>query len=123
MSTDATPVAMPRKIVLRRVLMLTVVIELFTVALRYLIGLESTRDTASTIGVLTFGLRIHHGYVGLVLLALAWFLRVSAPRFAIHLFVWGWALVLSDAIHHFLVLWPIEGSPEFHFWYGDRANQ
>ena len=32
------------------------------------------------------------------------------------------ALVLSDAIHHFLVLWPIEGSPEFHFWYGDSSN-
>ena len=122
MSEDAPAVSVPRSQVLRRVLVLTVVIELFTLAMRYVFGLQSTRDTASTIGVLTLGLRIHHGYIGLLLLIIAMFARRRAQRFASHLVVWGAALVLSDAIHHFLVLWPIEGSPEFHFWYGDSSN-
>ena len=30
-------------------------------------------------------------------------------------------LWLLPMAHHFLVLWPIEGSPEFHLWYGDGA--
>ena len=75
-----------------------------------------------TFGVLTFGLRVHHGYVGILFLVVAWLCRARATRFAALLVVWGSALVLSDAIHHFLVLWPIEGSPEFHFWYGDPVN-
>src|SRR5258708_2352507 len=53
-------------------LLLALVIEGFTVVLRFGLHLESTRDTASTIGTMTFGLRIHHGYIGLFLLPLAW---------------------------------------------------
>jgi hypothetical protein len=29
----------------------------------------------------------------------------------------AWSLIASDVIHHFAVLWPIEGSPEFDIWY------
>ena len=119
MSADASVEATPRIMMLRRVFILTIAIELFTVALRYLLGLQATRDTASTIGVLTFGLRIHHGYIGVLLLVLALPAKRYARSLASHLVVWGSALVLSDLAHHVLVLWPIEGSPEFHFWYGN----
>ena len=29
----------------------------------------------------------------------------------------GTALVVSDAVHHFVVLWLVEGDPQFHLWY------
>jgi hypothetical protein len=29
----------------------------------------------------------------------------------------GLGLFFSDVIHHFLVLWPIEGNPQFDLWY------
>ena len=94
---------------------MTVAIEAFTCILRFGSGLESTKDTAA-IGSFTFGIRIHHGYIGALLLAAGWFmpahhrwrpwmLRVGAPLF------------LSDMIHHFLVLWPITGHPHFDLVY------
>lgn len=106
-----------RRDIVRRALILTVAIETVTVVLRYVFHLESTRDTASTIGVVTLGLRVHHGYVGIVMLLVAWATRRWWPRVWAHLVVWGIALVASDAVHHFLVLWPLEGDPQFHLWY------
>jgi len=92
--------------------------------MRYGFEMQSTRDTASTIGVLTFGLRIHHGYVGVVMILSALVTAARWPRMRPHLLVWGGAaLVCSDLIHHFLVLWPIEGSPEFHIWYGAATER
>ena len=108
-----------RRIAVRATL-LAIAIEALTVLLRYGFGLESNRDTASTVGVVTMGLRIHHGYVGLVCLLLALAARRRWPRAWSPLVVIGLALVLSDAIHHFLVLWAIEGSPQFDLWYGPR---
>ena len=92
----------------------TVVIEMICLILRFAFGLESTRDTASTIGVMTLGLRIHHGYVGAVMIVLGLFLLPRWNRAAIIL---GSALLASDLIHHFLVLWPITGSPQFDLFY------
>ena len=97
------------------ILGLTILMESITCLFRFGFGLESTRDTAF-IGQLTYGWRIHHGYVGLVVAILAclwpeghglrhWCLRI------------GWSLVASDLIHHFLVLWPITGDPQFHIRY------
>ena len=93
---------------------LAVVIEAITAALRFGLHLESTRDTASSIGMLTLGLRVHHGYIGLLLLPLGW----CFPAGLRHL-VWIIAigLIFSDLAHHFLVLWPITGSPQFDFVY------
>ena len=51
--------------------------------------------------------RIHHGYVGIALLLL-WF---ALPKDM--LLVGGASLVLSDAIHHFVVLPLAVGSTEF----------
>jgi hypothetical protein len=114
---DAEPVHRAPRII-ARIIGLTLAIEAFTVVTRYGFGLQSTRDTESTIGVITFGLRIHHGYIGLAMLLVAWIADTRRVRLRRHLIVWGAALVCSDLIHHFLVLWPIEGSPEFHFVYG-----
>ena len=96
---------------------LTVGLEILTCAFRFGGGLESTRDTASTIGRLTFGLRIHHGYVGLVMLAIASVYLGRHPKFGRYTLIIGTSLLLSDLIHHFLVLYPITGSPHFHIWY------
>ena len=96
-------------------LALTVAIELFTVFLRFGIGLEAQTDTAFMASI-TFGYRDHHGFWGIGLLiaaAFAW--KRTAARNA--LLIVGSALVASDMIHHFLVLWPLTGSPEFYLRY------
>ena len=96
---------------------LTVVIELITVILRFGFKLESTRDTASTIGVLTHGIRIHHGYVGVLVVVIALFCLNALPLFSRWMLVSGTALICSDLIHHFVVLWLVVGSPEFDLTY------
>ena len=93
------------------------VLEVLTCVSRFGLGLQSTRDTASTIGVLTFGIRIHHGYVGLVMVVIAVRLWHRSPSRARYILLIAIALIASDLIHHFLVLWPITGSPHFHFVY------
>lgn len=91
---------------------LTLFFESVTSFLRFGLGKESTKDTSS-ISRFTFGLRIHHGYIGLVMATLlARRMPLGSPRR-----IWciriGIALVASDLIHHFLVLWPITGNPHF----------
>ena len=100
----------------------TVIMELITVLFRFGFNLQSTRDTASTVGVLTHGIRIHHGYFGILLLILAivWFR--SRPPVSRWLMVIGLALVASDLVHHFLVLWPLTGSPEFDLFYPKQTQ-
>ncbi|MAE60347.1 MAG: hypothetical protein CMJ49_03220 [Planctomycetaceae bacterium] len=85
-----------------------------TIAMRFGLKLQSTRDTRF-LRHLTFGLRIHHGYIGILLAILApiCFQHQLGPR-NLTLII---ALILSDLIHHFLILWPITGSPEFHLIY------
>lgn len=95
----------------------TVLLEGLTLVLRFGAGLESTRDTASTIGRLTCGLRIHHSYVGLLIAVIALVLIHRVPRFSRCLLIAGIALVLSDAIHHFVVLAYWFGDPQFDLWY------
>ncbi len=96
-------------------LALTVAIELVTCLFRFGLHLQSTHDTSWLRGV-TFGLRIHHGYIGLMLIVVALFLRPSWRRW---LLILGCALVLSDLAHHFLVLWPITGHSDFDLVYPD----
>lgn len=94
-------------------LLLTVLFEGFTILLRFGWGRESKKDTRF-IARFTAGYRIHHGYIGAVMILFTplwdgvwqmWWLAV------------GIGLFLSDMIHHFAVLWPITGSPEFDFRY------
>ncbi len=100
-------------------LLLTAAIELTTLFFRFAVGMESTRHTSFLAGF-TLGMRIHHGYWGLLLLAVGW-LAVRRRGWRNLLIMIGAALVLSDLIHHFLILWPITGSAEFDLWYpGDQ---
>lgn len=95
-------------------LILAVIIEAITVALRFGFRFESTRDTAATVGAFTFGLRVHHGYIGLFLMPLGWCFPLGLRHL---LWIVGISLIISDFVHHFFVLWPIEGSPQFDFVY------
>ena len=98
---------------------LAIAIEAFTVWARFGLGLESTRDTGF-ISALTFSLRIHHGYLGVLLWFCAWWLFREHPGLRNALWTVAIALFLSDMIHHFAVLWPITGSPQFHLVYPQR---
>lgn len=95
-------------------LLATIAIEVVTCVLRFGFHRRSTRDT-SFLAPFTFGLRIHHGYIGAVVLMVCCFVKASWIRDV--LIVAGVSLVLSDAIHHFLVLWPIVGSPQFDLFF------
>lgn len=95
----------------------TIVIEALTILFRYGFNMESTRDTRDLISPFTFGIRIHHGYIGLlILISGKFFLKQK------HLAYWaeiaGFSLFFSDLIHHFIVLWTIEGNPYFDLTYG-----
>ena len=97
-------------------IVLAVAIEAVTILLRFGMDLESTRDT-SLIGAVTFSLRIHHGYVGIAMwFAATWLFRSHPGLRNIFWFIAA-ALFLSDLVHHFGVLWPITGSPEFDLVY------
>lgn len=89
---------------------------LLTVWLRFSMNMQSTRDTV-WFSTLTFGYRVHHGYVGLLVLILVALLWGRWPFICRGLAALGIALVLSDLIHHFLILWPITGSPQFDLVY------
>jgi hypothetical protein len=91
-----------------------VAIETVTVLLRFGLNLQSTRDTGA-IGAYTFGLRIHHGYIGLLLAPIALCFRQPSLRNLLLILAIG--LFLSDLFHHFLVLWPLTGSPQFDLAY------
>ena len=62
-------------------------------------------------------LRVHHGYIGLLLLPLGWCFPLGI-RHALWIIAIG--LIVSDLMHHFLVLWPITGTPQFDFIYPDH---
>src|SRR5262249_21085120 len=97
-------------------LMLAAVLEVFTCVLRFGLQLQSTRDTRALSG-LTFGIRIHHAYPGVLLLLLA--LAVPQGAWRTLALVLGIGLLASDLGHHFAVLWPITGDPQFHLRYAD----
>lgn len=94
---------------------LAALIEAATAFLRFGLGMQATRDTASSIGRLTFGMRIHHGMAGLVLILFAVYIKDN--RWKRILTVVGGALSISDALHHFVILWAVTGSPEFDLFY------
>jgi hypothetical protein len=100
-------------------LVLTLIIEAITLFFRFGLGLESTRDTASTVGRLTFGIRIHHGYIGLALLiATFFFSRLKKHRYVSCIQVAGASLLLSDIIHH-IILFLVTGSSDFDLVYSN----
>lgn len=96
---------------------LTALFEVITCVLRFGLKLESTKDTASTIGHLTCGIRIHHSYIGGLLVVVACWLWKHQPKVSWWILAIGLGLFFSDIIHHFCVLWPIVGSPQFDLTY------
>jgi len=80
---------------LEAIVALTIVFELLTVALRLIFKLQSKEIQGD------FGIpRVHHAYVGMALLLLSYVI----PGAAAALWVTGWALIISDLVHHYTVL-------------------
>ncbi len=102
----------PRYVVIHG-LALAILIEALTVVLRFGFSLESTKDTA-VIGNFTLGLRVHHGYIGLFLILLGWCFPLGLRN---ALWIVGIGLLVSDLMHHFIVLWYFTGSPQFDIVY------
>lgn len=100
-------------------ILLATLIEGITVVLRFGLDMQSTRDTGA-IGQWTFGLRVHHGYIGVFVLLVGWCFPLGL-RHALWIIAFG--LILSDLAHHFLVLWPITGSPQFDLVYPPRPTE
>lgn len=95
-------------------LILAIAIEGITCLLRFSLQLEATRDTCF-LSALTFGLRIHHCYLGLAVgIAGVFLAREDALNWWL---IVGAAFVLSDLAHHFVVLWLVTGQPEFDLFY------
>ena len=97
---------------------LTVLFEVVAAAGRLCCDIRVTRDTKA-LGLWTGGWRIHHGYVGMAVALSAVAVPQAIQCLCLSL---GGALVLSDLIHHFAVLWPVTGSPEFHLRYPARSS-
>ncbi|MDP7035454.1 MAG: hypothetical protein QF752_13275 [Planctomycetota bacterium] len=97
-------------------LLATALLEGVTLLFRFGFDLQSTRDTANTIGSWTGGVRIHHGYIGVAVFCVA-ALTQRYPRIYDWLWILAFSLIASDLIHHFLVLWPLTGSPHFDLTY------
>jgi hypothetical protein len=108
---------------IRTSIALTVLFELLTCVMRFGLQLNSTRDTASTIGHITCGIRIHHGYIGALMILIAAWTWTRLPKASWWSVAVGLALVLSDLIHHFCVLWPLTGSPQFDLVYPPELLQ
>jgi hypothetical protein len=102
--------------ILVQCLVLGIGLELITVWARWGLGLQATRDTTS-LAALTLGLRIHHGYFGLLLMIVGLPVLRLNPGFGRALGMLGGGILASDLIHHFLVLWPLTGHHEFHIVY------
>lgn len=99
-----------------------VVFEILTCVLRFGFAVESTRDTVSSIGQLTMGMRIHRSYTGISCAGLAFWLEQQFPKSSFHLLAIGVGLFISDMIHHFVVLWIITGNPQFDLLYQNKSG-
>jgi len=101
----------------RAIFMLTTIIESVTLFFRFGLGLKSTEHTASTVGQLTMGIRIHHGYVGLFILIMLFLIPVSRQhRYGNIAYVTGMSLFVSDILHHSL-LYLVTGSADLDLVY------
>jgi hypothetical protein len=113
---DASPCPRPRAGWILLAVGLTLLMEAVTVVLRVGGGLQSHVATAG-LASLTLGLRLHHGYVGLAMLAASPWARHRMPGHADYFSAAAVALVLSDALHHAAAMWVLTGSPGFDLTY------
>lgn len=106
-------------------IVLTLLFEAVTVLFRFGLKVQATRDTAKYVARWTRGFRVHHGYWGVPLLILGAALlatSIGPMQAAIWSLILGLALIKSDLVHHFLVLWPITGSHDFDLVYPERER-
>jgi hypothetical protein len=97
-------------------LLLALLVEAVTALLRFGLGMRAA-DHQHLLRRLTFGIRLHHGYLGLAFLG-GWAFMSVVPRFRAGfwrsgLLVLGIGLLLSDALHHLVVLKLATGGTEF----------
>ena len=59
---------------------------------------------------------VHHVFIGLLVVAIA---LIVKNNLVLNL---GLGVIMSDAIHHFIILWPLIGSPEFHIIYKNKST-
>src|SRR5262245_35685639 len=101
-------------------LIATLVIEVVTLIFRFCFLIRPEVSPAYSVGMLLAGIRIHHGFFGLLFLFLAMLLRRSKAVLVPWFLVLGIGLLASDIVHHFVILAPILGDPEF-LWF-DPVN-
>lgn len=80
------------------IILFSILFELLTAVLRLRFRLKSSQ-WQKALGIP----RIHHGYIGIILL-LASYGVYASPEVGSALWVLGWALVISDLVHHYTVL-------------------
>ena len=97
----------------------TIFIEVLTLLGRFLIGIRAISDTPVRLQKLTFGYRLHHGYLGLGGLFMAGMIWSVGSHWLIWLMIGSIALLASDFIHHFCILWPMTGDHEFFLCFPD----
>ena len=96
--------------------MLAFAFETITSLGRFVFKLQAQRDFR-WLGKFSFGYRIHHGYWGVILILTA--MTLFSGIWRDYLMVVGWALFVSDFVHHFFILKPITGHHEFYIKYHD----
>ncbi len=105
------------KYAIPRIIMLTLLFEVIALVCRFVLGLEASVVGRDTIGSLTFNIRIHHGYIGVLMILAGFLWPKEFKSTAIWITIIGVSLFVSDLIHHFAVLWPITGDHQFHLIY------
>jgi len=111
-----------------------ILFELITVLLRFGLGWTSPERT-HRLARFTRGWRVHHGYPGLALLAIAPMLGLAAQSQGTGMLQlltapgwWGWllaaglVLAVSDLVHHAVVLPLFAGGHEFELRYPDHSR-
>tara|TARA_R100001126_G_scaffold65809_1_gene37674 strand:- start:212 stop:583 length:372 start_codon:yes stop_codon:yes gene_type:complete len=97
-----------------------ILLELLTIYLRFGRRMTAPEKTA-WLGRMTRGYRVHHGYHGFTLIPAGMLIFPGAA--GEWLAIAGIALLLSDAIHHFIVLKWVTGHHEFWVKYPPREER
>lgn len=98
----------------------TVLFEAVTCAFRFGCGLTA-REDLTWMRRWTRGLRLHHGYPGVAMVGVSFAGALSGPIESAVIIV-GWGLLLSDAVHHFVVLPLTVGRTEFDLRFPDPIS-
>ncbi len=86
------------------VVLLTALLEVFTIFSRLVFGTEKDKLKKNKI----FKFHLHHSYLGIAFILFANYFLYNE-----FILIVGWAMLLSDAIHHFIVLPILVGRTEF----------